>query len=153
MLFWNYMYISNMRYAALYFPWNDHMLLSYRGYGCYEKFQGNLPLNMTTVTCESKGFKGGFSHESPINVYHYNDVITGVMASQITSLTSVYSTVYSDADQRKHQSSASLAFVRGIHWGPVNSQHKWPVTRKMFPFDDVIMMKKPVVFPTILTHQ
>ena len=41
--------------------------------------------------------------------------------------------------QRKHQSSASLAFVRGIHWGPVNFPHKWPVTRKMFPFDDVIM--------------
>ena len=58
---------------------------------------------------------------------------------QITSLTIVYSTVYSDADQSKHQSSASLAFVRGIHRGPVNSPHKWPVTRKMFPFDDVIM--------------
>ena len=41
---------------------------------------------------------------------------------------------------RKHQSSASLAFVRGIHRGPVNSPHKWPVTRKMFPLDDVIMV-------------
>ena len=45
----------------------------------------------------------------------------------------------SGTDQRKHQSSASLAFVRGIHRRPVNSPHKWPVTRKMFPFDDVIM--------------
>ena len=63
------------------------------------------------------------------------------MASQSTSLTIVYSTVYSDADQRKHQSSASLVFVRGIHRGPVNSTHKWPVTRKMFPFDDVIMLQ------------
>ena len=63
----------------------------------------------------------------------------GTIASQITSLTIVYSTVYSDADQRKYQSSASLAFVRGIHWRPVNSPHKWPATRKMFPFDDVIM--------------
>ena len=71
---------------------------------------------------------------------HYGDVIMGTMASQITSLTIVYSTVYSGADQRKHQSSASLASVRGIHWGPVNSPHKWPVTRKMFPFDDVIMI-------------
>ena len=59
----------------------------------------------------------------------------GVIASEITSLTIVYWTVYSDSDQRKHQSSMSLAFV----WGPVNSPHKWPVTRKMFPFDDVIM--------------
>ena len=70
---------------------------------------------------------------------HYSDVIMSGIASQITSLTIVYSTVYSDADQRKHQSSASLAFVRGIHRGPVNSPHKWPVTRKMFPFDEVIM--------------
>ena len=64
----------------------------------------------------------------------------GPIASQITSLTIVYSIVYSDADQRKHPSSASLAFVRVIHRGPVNSPHKWPVTRKMFPFDDVIMV-------------
>ena len=46
---------------------------------------------------------------------HYDDVIMTTIASQITSLTSVYSNVYSDADQRKHQSSASLAFVWGIH--------------------------------------
>ena len=72
-------------------------------------------------------------------VMHYDDVIMTTMASQITSLTIVYSTVYSVADQRKHQSSASLAFVWGVHRGPVNSPHKWPVTRKMFPFDDVIM--------------
>ena len=70
---------------------------------------------------------------------HYDDVIMGAMASLVTSLTIVYSTVYSGAYQRKHQSSASLAFVWGNHRGPVNSPHKWPVTRKMFPFDDVIM--------------
>ena len=65
----------------------------------------------------------------------------GAIASQITSLTNVYSTVYSGADQRKQQSSASLAFVRGIHRWPVHSPHKGPVTRKMFPFDDVIMYR------------
>ena len=74
--------------------------------------------------------------------HHYGDVIMSTIASQITSLTVVYSTVYSDADQRKHQSSASLAFVRGIHRRPVSSPHKWPVTRKMFPFDDVIMTEQ-----------
>ena len=73
---------------------------------------------------------------------HYGDVIISTMASQITSLTIVYSTIYLGADQRKHQSSASMAFVRGIHWWPVNSLHKWPVTLKMFPFDDVIMCNK-----------
>ena len=77
--------------------------------------------------------------ESHKCISHYNDVIMGTMAFQITSLTIVYSTVYSGADQSKHQSSASLAFVWGSHRGPVNFPHKWPVTRKMFPFDDVIM--------------
>ena len=80
------------------------------------------------------------THLSSLNATcHYDDVIMGAIASQITSLTIVYLIVYSDADQRKHQSSASLAFVWGIHRGPVNSPHKWPLTRKMFPFDDVIM--------------
>ena len=78
-----------------------------------------------------RSFKGDYSH--------YTDVTMSPMSSQITSLGIVYSTVYSGADQRKHQSSASLAFVRRIHRGPVNSPHKRPVTRKMFPFDDVIM--------------
>ena len=65
-------------------------------------------------------------------VYHDNDVIMGAIASQITSFAIVCSTVYSAADHRKHQSSASLAFVWGIHRRPVNSPHKWPVTRKCF---------------------
>ena len=74
-----------------------------------------------------------------LSAKHYNDVTMGAIASQITSLTIVYSTVYSDADQRKHQSSVSLALCEGIHRWPVNSAHKGPVTRKIFPFHDVIM--------------
>ena len=77
-------------------------------------------------------------------ITHYNNVIMGAIASQITSLPIVYSIVYSDADQRKRQSSASLAFVRGIHRGPVNSPHKWPVTRKMFPIATGVQLKRPV---------
>ena len=71
--------------------------------------------------------------------FHYNDVIMNLMAPQMTSLMITYSPVYSGTDQRKHQSFASQAFVRGIHRRLVNSPHKGPVTRKMFPFDDVIM--------------
>ena len=71
---------------------------------------------------------------------HNSDDMMGAMASQITSFKIVYSTLYSGADQRKHQSAASLAFVRGIHRSPMNSPRKGPVTRKMFPFDDVIMI-------------
>ena len=63
----------------------------------------------------------------------------GTMAFQITRVLIVYSTVCSGTDQRKHQSSVSLAFVRGIHRRPANFPHKRPVTRKMSPFDGVIM--------------
>ena len=62
------------------------------------------------------------------------------IASQITSLAIVYATVYSGGDQGKHQRSVSLAFVRGIHRSPVNSPHKGPIKRKMFPLDYVIMI-------------
>ena len=75
----------------------------------------------------------------------YNDIIMSTIVSQITSLTIVHLTclsAYSGADQRKHQRSMSLAFVRGIHQWTVNSPHKGPVTLKMFPFDDVIMIIK-----------
>ena len=98
--------------------------------------QRNLPVQfqrMCTALASSNGV-GSYALKT-----HYGDVIMGAIASQITGPTVVYSTVYSIADQRKHQSSASLAFVRGIHRGPVNSPHKWPVTRKVIPFDDVIM--------------
>ena len=62
-----------------------------------------------------------------------------VMASQITSTSVVCATICSSVYQRKHQSSASLAFVRGTHQLLVDSLCKWPVMWKMFPFDKVIM--------------
>ena len=68
---------------------------------------------------------------------HYSDAIMGTMTSQITGACIVYSTVCSD--QRRHQSSMSPAFARGIHRWPMNSPHEGPVTWKMFPFDDVII--------------
>ena len=77
---------------------------------------------------------------------HYSDVIMGAMASQVTSVSIVYSAVCSGRDQREHQSSASLAFMRGIHQWPVNSPHKGPVTQKMVPFDDVIMSQNTYLY-------
>ena len=73
------------------------------------------------------------------NTRHYSDVKTSVLVAQITGVSIVYSTVFAGADQRKHQSSASPAFVRGIHRWPVNSPHKGLVLREMFPLDNVIM--------------
>ena len=85
---------------------------------------------------------GSYSHLSwktrTCLCYHYNDVIMSMMTSQITSLMIVYSTIYSGTDQRKHQSALSLAFVQGIHRWLVNSPHKGPVMRKMFPLDDIM---------------
>ena len=72
---------------------------------------------------------------------HYCDVIMSALASQITRVSIVCPTACSGLDQRKHQSSTSLAFVRGIHRSPGNSPHKGPVTRKMFPLDDVSMRR------------
>ena len=87
-------------------------------------------------------------HSAPIsNLSRYSDVIMSTMAFQITSLTIVYTNVHSGADQRKYQSIASLAFVRGIHRWPVNYPHKGPVTRKMFPFDDAIISYRSWIFP------
>ena len=76
-----------------------------------------------------------------ISQHNCSDVIMSAMESQITVVSMVCSTVCSGADQRKHQSSTSLAFMRGIHQWPVYSPNKGSVTRKMFPFDDVIMAK------------
>ena len=82
----------------------------------------------------------------PMNEWHqeywlsyHSDATMSAMASQITGVSIVYSNFCSGADQREHQSSVSLTFVRGIHRWPVNAPHKGPVTRKIFPFDDVIM--------------
>ena len=97
----------------------SHLLSTHDLKGCF---------NVVSYTCPNANY-----------VIHYNDAIMGAIASQITSLTIIYSIVYSDTNQRKHRSSASLTFVRGNHRGSVNSPHKWPVTRKMFPFPDVIM--------------
>ena len=78
---------------------------------------------------------------------HYSDVIMSAVASQISDVSIVCSTVCSGADHKeKHQSSASLAFVRGIHRWPLDSPHKGPVTRKMLPFDDVTMFEHTAMF-------
>ena len=67
-------------------------------------------------------------------MYHYSDVMMSEMAPQITAIWIVCLTVCSGADHRKCQSTASLAFVGGIHWWPVDSPHKGPVMQTMFPF-------------------
>ena len=103
-----------------------------------------IGLTKSDMTGGDVFFRYGITNDV-LTLLHYNDIIIRAMASQITSLMIAYSTVYSGADQRKHQSSAPLSFVRGIHRGPLNSPHKRPVTREMFPFGDVIMVQGNIV--------
>ena len=86
----------------------------------------------------------------------WRGVIMNLVTSQITSISIVCASIYSGTDQRKHQSSALLDFVRRIYRWSVNSPHKGPVTRKMFPFDDVIMTFVDcswVIYKDALWHQ
>ena len=101
----------------------------------------NLPANVGGFLAQ----RASSSERVPFHnaIIEYNDVIMSAMASQITGVSIVCSNVGTGPDQRKHQSSVSLASVRGMHRWQVNSSHKRPVTRKMFPFDDVIMFRIP----------
>ena len=99
-----------------------------------------FPLAKDAHTCPSRGWLCESDlWVTYVQVIHYSDVIMSAMASEITGVSIFCLTVCSSADQRKRQSSASPAFVRGIHRGAVDSPHTGPVTRKTFPFDDVIM--------------
>ena len=98
---------------------------------------------LVILCCLSFSCHPSLNHNIPCRqckIYHNCDIIMGTMASQIISLAIVYTIIHSGTDQRKHQISTLLAFVWGIHRRLVNSLHKWPVTWKMFQFDDVSMM-------------
>ena len=90
------------------------------------------------------------NHSHVLLGFYYSGVIMSAMAFQNTGVLVVCSTVSSCADQRKNQSSAhcSTGFVRGIHWWPVDSPHRGPITWKMFPFDDAIRSKLYVLGTT-----
>ena len=135
---------TNMFHLPLGLQNNGHRVLNV----CYpDKKLGVSPSLVFKVSCVfsvSQISSNSTSHSNPCQLrcfgtYHYSDVILSLMSSKLIGVSIIYPTVCSGADQRKHQSSASLAFVRGIHWWPVNSPHKGPVTRNMSPFDDVII--------------
>ena len=124
--------------ASFYWYWCWYLCLN--NFSVYNIWIGNITKHI--LQCENWAcycifmVSGNTLHSKYVL---YCAVIMGKTASQITSLTIDYSSVHSGPDQRKHQSSASLAFVREIQWWPVNSQHKWSVTWKTFQFDDAIM--------------
>ena len=131
----------------------------------YHLWSGSLPHNCIPVHCrpQTRGderclgrgaiewcqHRHAWGNELQV---HYSDVIMSAMTSQITGVSMVCSTVCSGADWGKHQSSALLAFVTGFHRWPMNSPHKGPVTRKMFPFDDVIMWGKIEIVDLMIKH-
>ena len=111
------------------------------------KWNSGLNVSIKRVRNSLRQWTNGHSHHRLVDgarliACHYSDAIMSAMASQISRVTSVYSTICSGAYQRKHKKSASLACVRGIHWSCTDEfPHKGPVTRKMFPFDDVIVWR------------
>ena len=90
--------------------WNEPLLSTNISNSYFRINELRISCSLLTVTTESS------STHYNIVCQDYHDIWMGAKASQITSLTIVYSSVYSGTDKRKHQSSASLAFVRGIHW-------------------------------------
>ena len=139
-----YLYIS-VQVSTVNYEWNDDFCACRRpmGHLFFSSFHMSFSLFCVNYSCCILFYMGSmFIYISlytmdPCNkdyyyYYYYNDVVMSVMASQITGVSIVYSTVCSGADQRKHQSSASLALVRGIHRWPMNSSHKGPVTGKCF---------------------
>ena len=101
---------------------------------CVNRFRWNFQDGSEIIQVTSVPM--GMDHHLDL---HYNNAIMSAMVFQIIDVLIFFSTVCSGADQRKHQNSTSLAFVRGIHRWPVDSSHKGPVARQMYPFDDVIM--------------
>ena len=149
---WNRVILFTICYTLLYISSNDPV--------CYDPGLLLLGRTWTIYVCNISVARSSFNDW--LRVYeslHNNDVIMRTMASQITSVSVVCPAVASGSVQRKHQSSASLAIVRGIHRWPVNFPHKRSETRKLFPFEDVIMIcshtalfslnKKTVHFLTI----
>ena len=133
-------YLKSMFISSLDIIWTNAGLLSIR---TLRKMQWNLNQNIAKFIEKIYNCRLFLFWPQCVMYYwwrrydlHYSDVI---MASQITGVSIIYSTVCSDAHKRYHQNSASLAFVRRIHQWPLNSLHKGPVTPKMFPFDDIIM--------------
>ena len=119
--------------TAMQVNWHPRKRLSPASLSRYEE---NLPV---TGGSQPHHHHKGLVTRKTIPRHRYSDVIMTAMTSQITGIPVVCSTVCSGAYQGKYQSSAWLAFVKGIHRSPVDSPHKGPVTRKMLLFDDVIM--------------
>ena len=113
-------------------------------------FIPDLDLHLHIMLCTDVGQRLSYLLNKKNSFSHYSDVIMSAMVSQITGVSIVYLTVCSGTDQRKHQSTASLAFVRGTHRWPVNSSHKDPVTWTLFPLDYVIMVQ-PILVGVCMT--
>ena len=110
--------------------------------GNFHRFRGALTVSLHSPNDRQLASHWGCARRlwKVVNaLFHNIDVIMGAMTSQFTGVSIVFPVVCSGADQRKHQRSASLAFVWGIQRWRLVSRHKGPVMRKMFPFNDIIM--------------
>ena len=146
--FYNIATKVSSRKKCYYFWWSTWLVRRLWSISLYKSYESTTAYKITTAKHRTtKPCTHFIKHNSKepctvfsfdIRLLRYSDVIMGTMVSQITSPTDVYATVCSGVEQRKHQSSASLVFVRGIHRWPLDSPHKGPVTSKMFPDDGFI---------------
>ena len=139
MYFYRYMIIPlHISWRVIY--WIELYIMTW-WHGYTVRVTGGFPYMASSMQTSSWAYVWLIYQGWQFQSSHYSDTIMNAMESQITGVSIVYSTVCSGGDQRKHQSSASLVFVRGIHRLPVNSPHKGPVTRKMLRHNDVMMIQ------------
>ena len=131
-----YMFICWCKDSILHIPWNKIRIFT----SCFISSSPYVDDNHCQKIYKIKVKQSFVDRTWEVLYTHYSDTILIAMASQITGISIVYWTPCSGKYERKYQRSISLAFMRGIHRWPVNSLNKRPVMRKMFPFDDVIMI-------------
>ena len=116
--------------------WHGNILRFTRPLHGFDRSPEDSPLKMAT---EIPAHSEGCYVQNTFSPVHYSDAIMGAMASHTTGVSIIYSIIFSGVDQRKYQTSASLAYVRETHWWPTEFPQKGLATQKMLPFDDVIM--------------
>ena len=132
-MFWSVALILSVIYGTMACQYFDESFRKVSELQCFEKYSFIETAVSLVTRLRIHRYR---SHKRSA---HHSDLIMGAMASQPTGVSIVYLIVCSGVDQRKYQSFASLAFVRGIRQLPMNFPHKGRVTRNMFPFDDVTM--------------
>ena len=147
---------KSLRFALLQEIWDRlNIEISHQGSESHLKdfYNGNLHTWKDSLYSQTGSWWCIYMVIIGLAVINCSDVIIGTVTSQISGVSIACSTVCSGVGQRKHQSSASRTFVRGVLWSPVDVPHKGPVTRKMLPFNDVTKLSRCWLLLTKLSEK